>query len=339
MANFGKEIKGGVEGSSADNILCTPYACPAAGTATSITAWVKDRATTLKVKFAIYKVSDNSLIGYTEEWAVAMDYDNWKTLNIAWGGALEATDYYLCLWYEAATYYYYTAVTVASVYDAKDYDSFPATLDPTSWADHEISIYCTYTPGIETLRPNANGTNTGLFNSVGNQINNYSYVDEVIADEDTTYVKPAGAGATYDTYGLPNSGVGAGTINSVTVHCRGKGTGDPAMKLRCVCRTGGADFFGDLETLTANYAPYSKVWTVNPNTAPDAWTWAEIDALEAGVELTGGGSPPNCRCTQVWAVVDYGVPPVGGGAQNVVLAGTGMRVGGGGAQTIMIGFP
>lgn len=148
MANFGKQTKGGTEAQTSDNIICAPYACPASGTATSITAYLKELNAGAKVKFAIYKVSDDSLVAYSDEWTITSGYDNWKTLNIAWGGALVATDYYLGLWFDTGTYYYHAGATIASVYDSEAYDGFPNPLVPTAWADRDISVYCTYTPDV-----------------------------------------------------------------------------------------------------------------------------------------------------------------------------------------------
>jgi len=159
---------------------------------------------------------------------------------------------------------------------------------------------------FETLRPNANGANTNLYNKDGSQINNYSYVDEVIPDDDTTYVK-SGVGTAFDTYGLPNSGVGAGTINSVTVYARAKVIPVGGDGMRICCYTHSNTYYGSAVEGNSDYINYSKQWTENPNTEL-AWTWEEIDALEAGIELTKGeGYTP--YCTQVWVEVDYSVGP------------------------------
>ncbi|GAI14707.1 unnamed protein product, partial [marine sediment metagenome] len=79
--NFGYETKGGTEWSLAANfIIGSKYTCTEAGTATSITAYLKQKNTlTPKVKFGIYKSSDKSLVGYTEEWTVTSAWDDWKT--------------------------------------------------------------------------------------------------------------------------------------------------------------------------------------------------------------------------------------------------------------------
>jgi len=151
---------------------------------------------------------------------------------------------------------------------------------------------------VETLRPNADGANTGIEDDEGGGRPFFDSVDEAVADDDTTYVKGSGT----DTYGLPDSGVGTGTINHVTVYavCRATAANH---ELRIVIYTHTTLYYGSVEVLTTDWASYFKQWTSNPNTS-SAWTWAERDALEAGIELTdtGLGYP---LCTQVYVEVDY----------------------------------
>jgi len=72
---------------------------------------------------------------------------------------------------------------------------------------------------IEILRPNAAGDLTQCEQYPGTG-SNYQKVDEVIADDDSTYVYCEEDVTTTDLYNLSNSGIGAGTIIKVRVCVR-----------------------------------------------------------------------------------------------------------------------
>ena len=158
----------------------------------------------------------------------------------------------------------------------------------------------------ETLRPNGAGSLTGLTPSVGA---NWECVDEETKDDDTTYVKEPGSDAT-DLYALEDSAVGAGTINSVTIHAWARETIDAAADGYCVLkvRTHSITYTGGNISLTTSYQLVSTVYTTNPNTGAP-WTWAEVAALEIGIELqtplTAGSPDGEARCTQAYAVVNF----------------------------------
>jgi len=145
--NFGYETQGGASVQFADYIMGTPYTCPEAGTATSVSVYISVGATPCgKFKCAIYKVSDDSLVAYTEELEGISSFSDFKTLDIVWGGTLTATDYYLMWWTDDATNIaFWYSTDIAGAYDAETYDGFPATLNPTVYGSHKFSIYCTYT--------------------------------------------------------------------------------------------------------------------------------------------------------------------------------------------------
>ena len=129
------------------------------------------------------------------------------------------------------------------------------------------------------------------------------------ADGDTSYVYRDSTTNTYytDTYNLTNPGL-TGTINSVTVWMEAKreSTSMPQASARTVMRIDGADNFGTARQLTTDYASYSTLYTTKPGGA--AWSWTDIDNLEAGVSFRRSGSQYLARwsrCTHVWVVVDY----------------------------------
>jgi len=161
-------------------------------------------------------------------------------------------------------------------------------------------------PEIETLRPNGSGSYTQL--SRGGEWQNYRCVDEAVADNATSYVYAQGGATELDTYQIDNRSEATGTINSVTVYARARAYNSSAcddMRMQIALRSGSTTYYGDMITLTGNggWADYSANWTVNPDTGL-AWTWPEIDALQAGVKLydDGSGYP---QCTQVYAEVNY----------------------------------
>jgi len=72
-------------------------------------------------------------------------------------------------------------------------------------------------------------------------------------------------------------------------------------------------------------------WANNPNTG-QPWTWAEVDALQAGIYLASDDGEEdilNAYCTQVYVVVTYtpaGIarPLVGGSLADNSLVGKGL---------------
>lgn len=145
--NFGFEDKGETLVAFAkDKIYGAWFSCPEAGTADNITIYLyQGLGKTPKIKCAIYKKSDNSLVGSTEEWTITSGWDDWKTFDITSGGTLEADDYYLVVWNNDAVWSYYTAETDKSAYDSQLYGSWPDPWNPVT-DDKKYSIYCTYTP-------------------------------------------------------------------------------------------------------------------------------------------------------------------------------------------------
>lgn len=147
----------------------------------------------------------------------------------------------------------------------------------------------------EILRPMGVGSSSNLI--VSDCTNNWECVDEVISDENATYVESAGSQTLNDTYETQNSAVGAGTIDSVVIFIRCKG--GVVTKVWTALRTNGNLYESSDFTLAASYANHSTTYITNPDTS-SPWTWTEIDAMEIGVTIY---KPANC--TQVWAEVHY----------------------------------
>jgi len=148
-----------------------------------------------------------------------------------------------------------------------------------------------------TLRPNAAGA-TQDWNAEGGD---YTRVDEVTSDGDTTRLySPTDNNVA--TFALDNSSGQSGIINSVTVYINTKGIDPVSNTVQLAVRVSSTDYFSGTKTYNNTaYHEESNAWATNPNTAA-AWTWAAVDALEAGMKRIGGGGQ---AVTQVWIVVDY----------------------------------
>ncbi len=152
-----------------------------------------------------------------------------------------------------------------------------------------------------TLRPDGAGSITNLTKSGCS--NNFECVYDIVADEDATYVIRATNSYASDVYSMEDSSVGAGTIDSITVFCRARKT-QTNGNIISTLYVNGTEYNGTTQALTASYVDYSDVWTTNPNTS-SAWTWTDINNLQAGVRLRGQNSNFPGYCTQVWLVVAY----------------------------------
>lgn len=139
-------------------------------------------------------------------------------------------------------------------------------------------------PQTETLRPNGAGSETAITTQYPASTEHWDKVDEETPDDGTTYVS-AGSAFVWqrDLYALPDH-TGSGTINSVTVYARLKDDAGSRSTGKISIRTNGTTYDTSAYALTTSWANFSNVWTTNPNTS-SAWTWDEIDALEAGISL------------------------------------------------------
>ncbi len=137
----------------------------------------------------------------------------------------------------------------------------------------------------ETLRPNGAGSETMSPSQFPNSTFHWDKVDEVTPDDNTTYVynENINGGWGRDLYGLP-AHTGSGTINSVTVYARLKDDVGSVSSGKISIKTNGTTYDTSAYALTTSWADKSNAWATNPQTT-NAWTWDEIDALEAGVSL------------------------------------------------------
>jgi hypothetical protein len=153
----------------------------------------------------------------------------------------------------------------------------------------------------EILRPDGSGTYTQC-DAVGDSPN-HQCVDEETADDDSTYVRTWYGSTEMDTYNLADHSQGSDDITSVTVVVRTRGTSS-GHAAQTVIRTHNVNYYGTYTVVPTSYTDLSTTYETNPNTGV-AWTWGEVDALQAGVrqyDLNGG----YLCTTQVYIGVEYG---------------------------------
>lgn len=128
-------------------------------------------------------------------------------------------------------------------------------------------------------------------------------------DGDTSYVWSTASAYVTDLYQLDDVSL-TGTINSVTIYVKAKAESSATTRAgaRTVVSDGTDVIYGTEVTLGDTYQLYSTPYTSKPFPGGGAWTWADINALQAGVALQRSKAPPSAipsRCTLVYVIVDY----------------------------------
>ena len=168
----------------------------------------------------------------------------------------------------------------------------------------DVPQYFVGSTANETLRPTGSGDQCGIASESGCSScpDHYTCVDEATYDTGSYVSETNNAGV--DLYAIANHSIGSGTINSVTVYAVGKWSGSYDGLLKLAIKTHSSSYYSaNWKTLTTSWVEYSEQWTNNPNTGV-AWTWDEIDAMQAGIQLYGDTSS-TAYCTQVYVVVNY----------------------------------
>ncbi len=176
----------------------------------------------------------------------------------------------------------------------------------TKWQLSEATQYLpTLGTVVEILRPNTGG-DVNFWTPLGVPGSNWQDVDEVICDNDTTYVA-TGADGAQDLYNLPSPGYPSGTINSITLHCVNRALWAGAtVSIAPQIKTEGTIYVGSTATFTSTYSDAPNTWSLNPK-RNDAWAWNDLIDLQAGIRaitathVTGNGA----RCTQVFMDINF----------------------------------
>jgi hypothetical protein len=159
----------------------------------------------------------------------------------------------------------------------------------------------------ETIHPNAAGQYAQWTQEYPSGSAHWDCCDEDPPDDDSSYVETNTAAWKYEAYNLENH-TGSGTINWVRVYVRAKFTSAGTSNFRTLIRTYDTDYESGDITLSTSYQNNYTQYDTNPNTGL-AWTWDEIDSLQAGASGRKSGTI-NIRMTAVWVVINY--LPVGG---------------------------
>lgn len=164
---------------------------------------------------------------------------------------------------------------------------------------------------MATLRLRPNGTGASAQHSRNGGSANWSRVSEASTDEDTTYNFKLSAGTTVavDMFALGNSGGQIGTINGLVVTVRGRApTNTLQAQVAPAIRPASSTIVGSNQNLAGTYGNFTASWgATNPATSA-AWTWTNIDALQAGYQSTvddDGITASESRITQLYVDVDF----------------------------------
>jgi len=154
--------------------------------------------------------------------------------------------------------------------------------------------------GTVTLTVNGDGTDTaGVYSGAPATFVNMQSDDDAISD---WY---AGTSGTPVQRSWTFTNTTATTINSVTVYAKGQRSNYGILKL--YTKIGGTNYYDTTTYTDDTWTLRSKTWATSPATGL-AWTMAEINAAEFGIQQANGGygSPaPLVFGTYMYVVVDY----------------------------------
>jgi hypothetical protein len=164
----------------------------------------------------------------------------------------------------------------------------------------------------EVLAPDGVGSSTNITAVVGAATH---WEANLTNDGDTSYVIQNAPGDNWDLYTMANHAVGTGRIDKVVLTMVVKSTAGSSVSSATTLRTESTNYIGADEAMTTDYIAYSTTYVANPNTGV-AWTWTEVDDMEAGVNLRYNGGNRGWS-TQVYATVYYTASP----AATVTVSG------------------
>lgn len=136
---------------------------------------------------------------------------------------------------------------------------------------------------VETLRPTANGANTGL--TLVGAANHAAAVNETDIDGDTSYVR--GVVGNKDTFVMSDLASTVGTVRGVAVSNIAEKESSTSRVVRGITRIGSTDYRstgGNVDPAFLNYRPVQGIFDISPATS-SLWTASEVNAMEAGVEI------------------------------------------------------
>ena len=220
--------------------------------------------------------------------------------------------YVLCSPTSDCTNYYAStnqALTTNGLYCVKSWTNNPSTASPWAWSDianlgigfRGKTAYGEF-PASLILRPNSAGhyDDWEYENPTGGT--HYTLIDEAIPDDATTYVRSQQS-APLAWYHVQSSPTLVGkTINSVTMHIRGKNNSGYGKLLVSIYDSDADTHHGyNFGSISNTWTNYSETVTSNPTTGV-AFTPEDIDFLEWGFRATNN---TNMSITQYYLTVNY----------------------------------
>jgi len=178
----------------------------------------------------------------------------------------------------------------------------------------QIYVKVDYTTGhlVENLRPNGAGSQTDIPLQYPDEGEHWDKVDEEVPDHEDTYVRNGTTEYKRDLYSFVSS-AGTGTIDKVSVYlydCWSPYPTNPTY-IKASIRTYDTTYDGTAKQLNPGCRmSWFEDWDTNPSTG-NAWTWEEIDDLEAGLNIKANTRPDlpeiltYTNCSQVYIGVYY----------------------------------
>ncbi|MFC1965166.1 hypothetical protein ACFLWG_04125 [Chloroflexota bacterium] len=188
------------------------------------------------------------------------------------------------------------------------------TSEPTAEQPDWESLVPVAETDTEILLPNGQGDRTDIARQEPVEGKHWEKVSDLPSDDWYTYVYTFQAREYQrDLYDLTDRTEGFGTIRGVTVYFRFSGSDSEGGHIgyaKASIKTNGQIYSGTVEsTVGQTFVNRAYQWTTNPETG-EAWTWDEVDALQAGVALIGESQKYSAYCTQVFAEVEYLLAPI-----------------------------
>jgi hypothetical protein len=140
---------------------------------------------------------------------------------------------------------------------------------------------------ILMMQPDSVGNVTQLARGGTDTGANWSQVNEIPPDGDTTFVYSSGSGQ-YDLYGLTSGSSIMGITDSVSrvyIEARSREISATGENIRLGLKTSGSEYWSSNIPVTTSYGRYeANTWVINPNSGLP-WTVSDLDNLQAGVKV------------------------------------------------------
>jgi hypothetical protein len=134
---------------------------------------------------------------------------------------------------------------------------------------------------VVAIRPDSAGDDTDWTPAAGA---NYAAVDEVVLDEDTTYVETSGSGD-QDLYNYEALS-SVGSIKGIQIITEVRVTDATSYDLNAVIKSNTTEDDGDPETITStSYVTHIRLEETDPDTS-DTWQAAAVNACQFGIKAT-----------------------------------------------------